>query len=236
MDRFIIRQGTIEGKVDIVVVSSQGTQHIDTARSYFLYGDERHLPSYSGRKTAKGARLIMPREQKTKSKAAQKAKQRATATYDDQTIADAGQAQGAAPTRGEGDSLAGQAQGAAPTGTWGTNDTTTTDASDVTSNAQPEQTVVEQSRVSNEQVVWPGLQPSWPSWPTSKPGPRATPSIPGTHPINSFRPEQYKEIGYNQQTGEPATQSPLRSLPDERTSGPTSFDQPLMPGKGKQRL
>lgn len=161
----------------------------------------------------------MSREQKTKSKASQKSKQSGTATKvhkATQTIADV--------TTDDGQVA---------------NDKTTTDASDATIRAQAEQTAIEQSTTSNKQVVWPGLQPSWPSWPTSKPGPRATPPIPGTHPINALRPEQYKEMGYKQQTGEPAIQSPLRSLPDERISGPTSFDQPVAQhalGKGKQRL
>jgi hypothetical protein len=158
----------------------------------------------------------MSREQKTRPKASQKSKQRVgAATQVDeatQTTADAT--------------------------TNGTN-TMTTNASDETVGAQTEQVAIEQSRTSSKQVVWPGLQPSWESWPTSKPGPRSTPPIPGTLPINAFRPEQCKEIGYNQQLGEPAIQSPLRSLPEERTSGPTSFDQPVAqsaPGRGKQRL
>jgi hypothetical protein len=83
------------------------------------------------------------------------------------------------------------------------------------------------------------LQPVWPTWPTSKPGPHSTPPAPGTRPINKLRPEQFAEIGYNQQTGESATQDPLRSLPDEHTTGPTGFDQPTAQdvlGKRKQRL
>jgi hypothetical protein len=54
--------------------------------------------------------------------------------------------------------------------------------------------------------------------------------------INRFRPEQCEEVGYNQQTGEPATQS---SLPDKHTTSPASFDQPTAQealGKRKQRL
>jgi len=156
----------------------------------------------------------MAREQKTKSKASQRSKQRVAATQATQTIADA-----------------------TADDTLVTNNTTTTNTSDTTISTQPEQVAVEQSSTSNQPVAsWPGLQPSWQSWPTSKPGPRATPPIPGARPINSLRPEQFKEIGYNQQTGEPATQSPL---PDEHTTGPTSFDQPTAqnaPGKGKQRL
>jgi hypothetical protein len=96
-----------------------------------------------------------------------------------------------------------------------------------------------QQSTTSQQAVWTGLQPSWPSWPTSKPGPRSTPPAPGARPINKFRPEQFKELAYDQETGEPATQSPFRSLPDERTTGPSSFDQPTAQdvlGKRKQRL
>ena len=164
----------------------------------------------------------MPRVPKTKSKASQKSKQRVaapqlhnttqTATDTASTFFDETQVK---------------------------NDVTTINDSDATSNTQQEQSGVEQSTKSSEPVVWAGVQPSWPGWPTSKPGPRSTAPIPGTHPINTFRSEQFKEVGYNQQTGEPATQSPLRSLPDERTTGPTSLDQPTAQdtvGKRIQRL
>jgi hypothetical protein len=123
--------------------------------------------------------------------------------------------------------------------------TGTTNASNVTTSSQQEQgeasppSSVQQSAARDQQVPWTGVQPSWPSWPTSKPGPRSTPPAPGMHSINKFRPEQFEEVGYNQQTGEPATQSPFRSLPDARTTGPTSFDQPTAQdvlGKRKQRL
>lgn len=117
--------------------------------------------------------------------------------------------------------------------------TDTTNASNATISTQQEQTNVQQSATKDQQVVWAGVQPGWPNWPTSQPGPRSTPPAPGTRPINALRSEQFEEVGYNEQTGKPATQSSLRSLPDERISGPTSFDQPTAqdaPGKGKQRL
>ncbi len=123
--------------------------------------------------------------------------------------------------------------------------TDTTNASNVTTSSQQGQgeanppSSVQQSATSDQQVAWTGVQPSWPSWPTSKPGPRSTPPAPGMYSINRFRPEQFEEVGYNQQTGEPATQSPFRSLPDARTTGPTSFDQPTaqdVVGKRKRRL
>ena len=120
--------------------------------------------------------------------------------------------------------------------------TDTTNASNVTTSGQQEQgearppSSVQHSATSDQQVAWTGVQPSWP---TSKPGPRSTPPAPGMRPINKFRPEQFEEVGYNQQTGEPATQSPFRSLPDARITGPTSFDQPTaqdVVSKRKKRL
>lgn len=81
---------------------------------------------------------------------------------------------------------------------------------------------------------------AWPVWPVSKPGPRATPPPPGMRPINGMRPEQLAEVGYNQETGQPATDDPLRYLPDERLVGQTGFDQPRTAqdvlGKRKKRL
>lgn len=82
----------------------------------------------------------------------------------------------------------------------------------------------------------------YPSWPTSKPGPRATPPPPGMRPLNALRPEQVVEVGYNQETGEPGSDSLLRSLPDENIvgRGQTSFDQPRTAqeefGRRKKRL
>ena len=43
--------------------------------------------------------------------------------------------------------------------------------------------------------------------------------------MNAMRSEQVKELGYNQETGEPGVQSPLRSLPDSSMEGQTGFDQ-----------
>ena len=62
------------------------------------------------------------------------------------------------------------------------------------------------------------------SWPTSKPGPQTTLPPPGQKLIPG-RTEQVVEIGYNQETGVPGNDSPLRSLPDASLTGPTSFDQ-----------
>jgi hypothetical protein len=80
----------------------------------------------------------------------------------------------------------------------------------------------------------------FPNWPTSKPGPRVTPPPPGMRTINALRPEQMVEVGYNQETGEPGIDSPLRTLPNAELVGDTSFDQPRIAqeeiGKRKKRL
>ena len=187
----------------------------------FQHGEERDTSLHAQSEKETKEQSTMPREPKTKSKTSQKSKQRVTAPQLHDTAQTTAGTTSTVPE------------------TQVTNNITTINASDAASSTQQEQSGVEQSTKSNEPVVWAGVQPSWPTWPTSKPGPRSTPPIPGSRPINTFRPEQFEEVGYNQQTGEPATQSPLRSLPDERTTGPTSFDQPTAQdtvGKRIQRL
>ncbi|GCE18593.1 hypothetical protein [Dictyobacter kobayashii] len=60
------------------------------------------------------------------------------------------------------------------------------------------------------------------------------------HSFNPFRPEQVSEVGYNQETGEPGNDSPLRSLPDPSMADLVSFDQKPTGqetlGKRKKRL
>ncbi|GCE04733.1 hypothetical protein [Dictyobacter aurantiacus] len=86
------------------------------------------------------------------------------------------------------------------------------------------------------------LQTNWPTWPTSRPGPRATPPPPGMRSFNPFRPEQVSEVGYNQETGEPvSSDQQSRSLPDPSMADLASFDQKPttgqeMLGKRKKRL
>ena len=84
------------------------------------------------------------------------------------------------------------------------------------------------------------VAPTYPSWPHSKPGPRSTPPPPGMRSTHQFRTEQVTEVGYNQETGEPGVQSPLRSLPDAQTAEQASFDQQQTAqdalGKRKKRL
>jgi hypothetical protein len=88
----------------------------------------------------------------------------------------------------------------------------------------PQQLQVTQ-RESPSQPLYPPA-PKF-AWPTSKPGPRATPPPPGQKPM-PVRTEQVVEVGYNQETGTPSTDSPLRSLPDANLTGATSFDQPVV--------
>lgn len=85
-----------------------------------------------------------------------------------------------------------------------------------------------------KQAVEPGVRIHFPSWPTSRPGPRVKLPPPGMKPVNHVRPEQVVEIGYNQETGEPGVDSPLRSVPDDEVDQPTTAQDAL--GKRKQRL
>ena len=70
-------------------------------------------------------------------------------------------------------------------------------------------------------------RPHYLAWPTSKPGPRSTPPPPGMRPINPYRSEQVLELGYNQASGEPGSDSPFRSMPDANITGPTAPGQML---------
>ena len=49
----------------------------------------------------------------------------------------------------------------------------------------------------------PAVPIIFPAWPTSRPGPWVTPPPPGMRSVNTLRPEQVTEVGYNQETGEP---------------------------------
>ncbi len=87
----------------------------------------------------------------------------------------------------------------------------------------------QQLQVTQQEALPQPIYPPAPkfAWPTSKPGPRVTPPPPGQKPMPG-RTEQVVEVGYNQETGTPGTDSPLRSLPDASLTGPTSFDQPAV--------
>ena len=97
-----------------------------------------------------------------------------------------------------------------------------------------------QPTAPHENKVVHRIEPRYPSWPTSKPGPQSTSPLAGMRPVNTFRPEQVAEIGYNQETGEPSVDSLQRSTPDTSIHGLTSSDHPKNAhdalGKRKQRL
>ncbi len=106
---------------------------------------------------------------------------------------------------------------------------------------QDEQRAVQEGTPNVTREVQQGMKPVYPEWPTSKHGPRATPPPPGMRPINAIRAEQVVEVGYNQATGEPATQDPVRYNPDEAKVGKdTGFDhqETAQDGmrRGKERL
>lgn len=96
----------------------------------------------------------------------------------------------------------------------------------------------QQKQLQVNELVSPPAQkypnPPQMAWPTSKPGPRSTPPPPGMRPMPG-RTEQCLEIGYNQETGTPSTESLLRSLPDANAHGETSFDQPRVPASGLKK-
>ena len=101
-----------------------------------------------------------------------------------------------------------------------------------TQNTQNTQNSQQKQLQVNELVSPPAQKypnPPQMAWPTSKPGPRSTPPPPGMRPMPG-RTEQAVEIGYNQETGTPSTESPLRTLPDATAHGETSFDQPRVQG------
>ena len=91
---------------------------------------------------------------------------------------------------------------------------------------QQEQKQEQQQLQTRQQQLPADKYPNIPhfSWPTSKPGPFTTLPPPGQKPMPG-RTEQMIEVGYNQETGTPVDDSPLRSLPDASLTGHTSFDQ-----------
>jgi len=104
---------------------------------------------------------------------------------------------------------------------------------------QDEQRAVQEGTPNVTREVQQGMKPIYPQWPTSKRGPHATTPPPGQRPINALRAEQVVEVGYNQVTGEPSTQDPIRTFPDE-AKGPAGTDQQEtaqdVMRRGKERL
>ncbi len=105
--------------------------------------------------------------------------------------------------------------------------------------SRSQQQALEQTAPSENRVIQ-RIEPRYPRWPISKPGPQSALPVPGTRPVNVFRPEQVVEIDYNQETGEPSVDSPQRSVPDASIYGLASFDQSRNTqsalGKRKERL
>ncbi len=89
-----------------------------------------------------------------------------------------------------------------------------------------------QTGVSAEKkAVQPRIQPSYPQWPHSTPGPWATPPPAGMRPINAIRREQVTEIGYNQEAGPvEVVEVVLPAAPEK----PATAQKAL--GRRKQRL
>jgi len=94
---------------------------------------------------------------------------------------------------------------------------------DAVENVSHSQQALEPTAPSENRVI-EGLEPRYPPWPVSKPGPRSTPPVPGTRPVNAFRPEQVAEIDYDQETSEPSVDSLQRSVPDASIYGLASFN------------
>src|SRR5260370_21464118 len=84
---------------------------------------------------------------------------------------------------------------------------------------------LQEGTLNTNKAVQQSMQPRYPNWPTSIPGPQVMPPPPGMKPLNAIRREQLAEGGYNQETGEPGTEDPLRSMPDQSMKDRTSFDQ-----------
>ena len=99
------------------------------------------------------------------------------------------------------------------------------DAARKQSAAQDDLRTLQEGALDTNKTVQESMKPQYPNWPTSKPGPRSMLPPPGMRSINAMRSEQVKELGYNQETGEPGVQSPLRSQPDASMEGRTGFDQ-----------
>lgn len=73
--------------------------------------------------------------------------------------------------------------------------------------------------------------PGLPNWPTSRPGPQVTEPLPGQKRLGK-RTEQVVEVGYNQETGEPALRVPARPEVNELITGTVSTEQE----KGAQQV
>ncbi|GCE30472.1 hypothetical protein KDA_59560 [Dictyobacter alpinus] len=69
------------------------------------------------------------------------------------------------------------------------------------------------------------IEPIYPIWPTSQPGPMRKLPPPGMRPVNPWRSDQMVEIAYNQETGEPDEVDMRRYYPSWAFQGRTHYDQ-----------
>jgi hypothetical protein len=106
--------------------------------------------------------------------------------------------------------------------------------------SQSEQQALQQIVPSEKSAVQKRIEPRYPSWPTSRPGPQSTSPLAGMSSVNPLRPEQVAEIAYNQEKGQPSVDSSQHSVADASIHGSTSSDSPKNAqdalGKRKQRL
>jgi len=105
---------------------------------------------------------------------------------------------------------------------------------------QSEQQALQPPVPSEKSAVQKRIEPRYPNWPTSKPGPQSTSPLAGMSSINPFRPEQVAEVAHNQETERPSVDSSQCSVSDAPIHDSTSFDPPKNAqdalGKRKQRL
>lgn len=111
---------------------------------------------------------------------------------------------------------------------------------------QDQQRALQEGIPDGQKAIQEGVQPDYPAWPTSVPGPWQTPPPPGMRPVaNPMRREQVFEIAYNQETGEPTIErsadvtsgqpQPYAQSYDQQEVAQRQTGQDLL-GKRKQRL
>jgi hypothetical protein len=81
--------------------------------------------------------------------------------------------------------------------------------------AQDDLRTLQEGTLNTSKGLQESMQPHYPTWPTSKPGPHSTLPPPGMRSMSAIRPEQVKELGYDQEAGEPGAQSPTSFDPQE---------------------
>ena len=76
--------------------------------------------------------------------------------------------------------------------------------------------------------------PPLPPWPTSKPGPEATPPSPGERPMPT-RTDQMVEVAYDMETGISSSRAPTYATPDDRIPGASPSPQQAEAVEEKRR-